>query len=120
MMEVMLREKIEIADELYIGKVVVAGAVAVLYSPGFGAGWYTWNREHPELVFDPAIVHMVTAGKFDELETFMTLKYPDVYLGGMKDLEVIWVRVGRMFRIAEYDGNESIEYKDEDELWMLA
>jgi hypothetical protein len=119
-MEVMLRDKVEVADELYTGKVVVAGAVAVLYSPGFGAGWYTWNREHPELVFDPAIVHMVTAGKFDELETFMTLKYPDVYLGGMKDLEVMWVKQGRIFRIAEYDGNESIEYKDEDESWMLA
>jgi hypothetical protein len=63
---------------------------------------------------------MVTAGKFDELETFMTLKYPDVYLGGMKDLEVMWVKQGRIFRIAEYDGNESIEYKDEDESWMLA
>jgi len=48
------------------------------------------------------------------------LKYPDVYLGGMKDLEVEWVKVDRMFRIAEYDGNESIEYKDEDEMWMLA
>jgi len=96
------------------------GKVAVLYSPGFGAGWYSWNRQYPELVFDPAIVNLVIAKKFEELETFMILKYPDVYLGGMKDLEVEWVKVDRMFRIAEYDGNESIEYKDEDEMWMIA
>lgn len=120
MNDVVVREQIEIADELYTGKIVVGGKVAVLYSPGFGAGWYSWNLEHPELVFDPAIIHLVIEQRFEELETFMTLKYPDVYLGGMKDLEVTWVKQGRMFRIAEYDGNESIEYKDEDETWMLA
>jgi hypothetical protein len=101
-------------------KVIVDGKVAVLYSPGFGAGWYSWNREHPEIVFDSAIVNLVIEERFDELETFMILKYPDVYLGGLIDLEVMWVKVGRTFRIAEYDGNESIEYKDDDEGWMLA
>lgn len=103
-----------------MNKLIIDGKVAVLYSPGFGAGWYTWNREHPEIMFDPAIVQLVIEGKFDELETFMTLKYPDIYLGGLHDLEVIWVTEGRLFRIDEYDGNESIEYKDEDESWFIA
>ena len=101
-------------------KVIVDGKVAVLYSPGFGAGWYSWNKHLPEIVFDPAIVNMVLEERFDELETFMILKYPDVYLGGLIDLEVMWVKIGRLFRITEYDGNEDIEYKDDDEGWMFA
>jgi len=90
-------------------KLVEDGKVAVLYSPGYGAGWYTWNREYPEIVFDPSIVRLVEKGKFDELITYMTLKYPDMYLGGLEDLEVKWLPIGTKFRIDEYDGNESVE-----------
>lgn len=101
-------------------KLVVDGKVAVLYSPGYGAGWYTWNTEYPEIIFDPAIVKLVIEERFDELETFVTLKYPNIYLGGMRTLEVIWVIEGRLLRISEYDGAESIEYKDEDDGWFIA
>jgi hypothetical protein len=94
-------------------KVIVNGKVAVLYSPGFGSGWYTWNQEFPELIFSPAIVKLVEQEKFDELETYMELKYPEVFKGGMMDLEIEWVPVGTEFRINEYDGAESIEVKDE-------
>jgi hypothetical protein len=40
-------------------KVIRDGQVAVLYSPGFGAGWYSWNREMPELLFEPNLVAMI-------------------------------------------------------------
>jgi hypothetical protein len=40
-------------------KLIRDGKVAVLYSPGFGAGWSTWNQELPELVFNPVIVDFV-------------------------------------------------------------
>ena len=90
-------------------KLVEDGKVAVVISPGFGAGWYTWNREYPEIVFDPSIVKLVEKGKFDELTTYMTLKYPDMYLGGLDDLEVKWLPIGTKFRINEYDGSESVE-----------
>jgi hypothetical protein len=101
-------------------KLVVEGKVAVLYSPGYGAGWYTWNRELPEIMFDPAIVKLVIEERFDELETFVTLKYSSIYTGGLIDLKVEWVKEGRWFKIEEYDGNESIEYKDEDDGWFVA
>lgn len=101
-------------------KLVENGKVAVLYSPGYGAGWYTWNRELPEIMFDPAIVKLVIEERFDELETFVTLKYDSIYTGGLMDLEVVWVTEGRLFKIDEYDGNESIEYKDEDDGWFIA
>jgi hypothetical protein len=43
----------------------------------------------------------------------MELKYPEVFKGGMMDLEIQWIPVGTEFRINEYDGAESVELKDE-------
>lgn len=40
-------------------KVIRDSKVAVLYSPGFGAGWYSWNTKHPQLLFHPKLVEMV-------------------------------------------------------------
>lgn len=37
------------------------GKIAALYSPGFGAGWYSWNTQHEGLVFDAEIVRAVMA-----------------------------------------------------------
>ena len=74
-----------------IEKLSEDGKVAVLYSPGFGAGWYTWNQECPEILFDPMIVRFVEKEKWDELKTYVALKYPDIYAGGMEDLAVMWI-----------------------------
>ena len=56
-----------------MNKVVENGQVAVLYSPGFGAGWYTWNEarfedesDALELVFDPTIVSLVRQRRSEE------------------------------------------------------
>ena len=95
------------------------GRVAVLYSPGFGAGWYTWNYEHPEILFDPAIVKFVEKEKWDELATYVELKYPEIYTGGMRELTVEWIPEGALFKVNEYDGSESIELKEGDH-WMVA
>jgi hypothetical protein len=95
------------------------GKVAVLYSPGFGAGWSTWNQERPEILFDPAIVKFVEKDQWAELETYVTLKYPDIYKGGMKDLAIAWVPEGTLFRVNEYDGSESIELKEDND-WIVA
>lgn len=102
-------------------KVIRDGKVAVLYSPGFGAGWSTWAHYDNgiNLVFDPTIVACVEAGDFDKLTTYMTLWHPDAYTGGMDDLTIAWLPEGTLFRINEYDGNESIEVK-EDMDWMVA
>ena len=93
--------------------------VAVLYSPGFGAGWYTWNTGVPEIIFDPAIVSLVLEDKWSELETYVGVKYPEIYTGGMKDLAIAWVEEGTLFKITEYDGSEGIELKENND-WMIA
>jgi len=95
------------------------GKVAVLYSPGFGAGWYSWNQEYPEILFDPAMVKLVEKGQYDELATYVELKYPGIFTGGLHDLQVEWLDEGQKFRVVEYDGAESIEVC-EDIDWMIA
>ena len=102
-----------------MNKLVRDGKVAVLYSPDYGSGWYTWNSNHPELLFDPAIVQLVEEDKFDELKTYITLKYPNIYEGGMWELKIAWIPEGAMFRVNEYDGDESIELKDDAD-WFTA
>ena len=68
-----------------MNKLIVDGKVAVLISPGFGAGWYTWNYDYPEILFDPAIVKLVMEEKFDELTIYATpvsythLTLPTIY-----------------------------------------
>ena len=102
-----------------MNKLIDNGKVAVLYSPEFGAGWSTWNPEVPELVFDPAIVVFVEKDQWAELETYVILKYPGIFKGGMKDLAVAWLPEGTEFRISEHDGAENIEIKEKTG-WITA
>lgn len=105
-------------------KVIRGGAVvAVLYSPGFGAGWSTWITEHPAILYDPTVVRWVEDGKpkdaLARLEATLEEKYPGCYLGGMRDLQIRWVPVGTRFYVDEYDGNESIILENEID-WHIA
>ncbi len=105
-----------------VAKLIKDGNVAVVYSPGFGAGWSTWSSDPDErlkLLFDPGIVDLIERNLLDELENYVTLKYPDFYAGGLADLKVVWLPVGTEFQVHEYDGNESIELKS-DMTWIVA
>lgn len=101
-------------------KVIEDGHVAVLYSRGFGAGWYSWHGVVP-LLFDPIVVEMVRTKVSDEtIEEYCIAKYgPDHYYGGAEDLTIDWLPVGTEFIIHEYDGNERIECK-KDMDWITA
>ena len=102
-----------------MNKLIENDKVAVVYSPGIGAGWYTWNTQYPEILFDSNIVTYVETERWDELKVYMELKYPDLYLGAIEDLTVEWIPVGTQFKIKEYDGSESIEYRNGDD-WLTA
>jgi len=99
-------------------KLIRDGQVAVLVSPGFGAGWYTWHFID-ELVYDPSIVQWIETQELDKALAYVKLKYPDAYVGGLEDLVVEWVPVGELFRIEEYDGSESLVLESEQR-WMTA
>jgi hypothetical protein len=102
-----------------IAKYVKDGQVAVLYSPGYGAGWFTWNTDTPEILFDPAIVELVEQEKWEELQSYVVLKYPNIYSGGLRDLRIRWIPVGTQFQVNEYDGSETIETRDSVD-WITA
>ena len=107
-------------------RLVRDGQVAVLHSPGFGAGWSTWchgdDSVRLAMTFDPQIADIVDQGTADwqeRAETIAKIKYPDAFLGGLKDLRVKWLPVGTQFRVTEYDGNEDIEINTEID-WITA
>ena len=93
-------------------KKTVDGLVAVLYSPGFGAGWYTWHSVE-ELLFDPKVVDMVLEKtSVETIELYCKTVYGDGYYGGAEDLQVAWIPHGTEFVIDEYDGAETLQTKD--------
>jgi hypothetical protein len=96
-------------------KVIRDGKVAVLISHGFGAGWYTWNSTHKELLFHPKLVEMVENGKAKDItdewvENNLEL---DIYCGGASGLQIHWLPIGTAFHVEEYDGAESLHTIDE-------
>jgi hypothetical protein len=102
-----------------VNKFIVDGKVAVLYSPGWGAGWWTWNTDNTECLFDTEIVQMVIDGaSHKEIEKIAKEKWPKGYWGGADDLTVEWLPIGQRFMIEEYDGNESLRYAEGD--WITA
>lgn len=63
-------------------KYIFNDKVAVLYSPEYGAGWYSWNTEHPGLLFDKEIVQAVLDGNRKLAAEIAERKYPECYSGG--------------------------------------
>lgn len=89
---------------------------AVSVSPGYGAGWSTWNELSP---LDPvANLIFLTMGDdkdgelFHSIYCFVTGRDSDEYLCtlGAKNVYIEWIGVNRKFKVVEYDGSESIEY----------
>lgn len=99
------------------------GDVGFLYSPGYGAGWSTWNGDHEEIAYDKRVIEKFIEdpdlfhnykdvfGSYSPrpLDEFMrSLGYERGYYGGAEDLKLVFIPKGVMFRVHEYDGSESI------------
>ena len=103
-----------------IEKVIENGSIAVAYSPGYGAGWSSWNtnmfpdKEVEEtLLYHPEIIKMILSGRQKEITTSWLVehfgeKFKNVYDGGNEQLEVCWISEGTKFKIDVHDGNETI------------
>jgi len=92
-------------------KVIRNNEVAVLISHGFGAGWYSWNTDHQELLYHPKLVEMVEQNRANEIDedwVLENLNISDIYCGGAKRLQIHWLTVGTAFEVDEYDGAESL------------
>ena len=102
-------------------KVIADEKVAILYSPGFGAGWYSWHGLD-ELLFDPEIVEMVeNEHGVDAIMEYLNNKYNanEYFFGGADQLSIYWLPVGTKFYINEYDGSESV-VTESDVDWKVA
>ena len=97
-------------------KVIRDDKVAVLYSPGYGAGWSTWCDNDTlieTLLFHPLIVEKVESGHEDEITTEWLVQqfgedFEHVFCGGAGALKIKWLPKGAAFRIDEYDGSETV------------
>lgn len=92
----------------------------IVYSPGYGAGWSTWNTNFSaaELCFDEELAELVDNEKFEEAAKCAEAKWPGVYTGGLKKARIEYMEPGTMFRITEYDGYERIEYQHDTD-WIV-
>ena len=99
-------------------KVIRDGKVGVLVSPGFRAGFYTW-RYPIEAIFDPTLIELVENEKYQEAIDYCESTWKDCYSGGVGDLKVFWIPEGTEFNIDEYDGSESLVFKDNTN-WITA
>ena len=109
---------------LDIAKFEKGDDIALLLSPGYGAGWSTWN--YPELAYDKRVIEFWMEHRNENpneikgaKELFKSWGYEDIYWGGFRDIELTWIRKGRVFRIVEYDGSEHIEMFN-DAGWLIA
>lgn len=115
--------------------------VAVITSPGFGAGWSTWNL--PSLAFDSRLVSWllnntaedyelstikewdridvaIPEEKLEDFTTYCEQFYGrSIYYGGVRNLQITFIEQGTAIRITEYDGNEGIELLDLDDYKIL-
>jgi len=101
-----------------MNKVLRDGRVAVIYSPHYGAGWYSWHGI-PELLFDPAVVAMIETNRYEDIESYCAEHWPDRVVGDPEDLTIAWVEEGREFQIEEYDGAERLRFRDQEQ-WIVA
>lgn len=111
----------------------------ILYSPGFGAGWWTWSSNIPFkfMCEHPLLIKGVEEGVFkngpqDRYEADESTFHPYLqewlkecrekfgktpYLGGLADCEIFECEDDQVVRITEYDGNEDIHTGYPDNEW---
>ena len=103
-------------------KVIRDGMVAVLYSPGYGAGWSTWAHNDDIAKFITFDRRLVAAAERnaagDEVEELLSDIFgPDTYVntGGWSQIKLAWLNPGDVFQIVEYDGSESIRFYNQND-----
>lgn len=95
-------------------KMVRDGMVAILYSPGFGAGWSSWGQ--PWMATDKRLVETFEAGAHvgDVAEQIAAAEHDSDYICVLaaNELALKWLPVGTRYFIDEYDGSESVRTEE--------
>lgn len=89
---------------------------AVLVSPGYGAGWSTWNQR--DLAYDKRVIEYFlmnhSKAPEDVAAAMERFGYEGVYCGGWHKVRLEWVKKDAVWTMREYDGAEHIEYYNPD------
>jgi hypothetical protein len=103
----------------------------ILYSPGFGAGWTTWNSGEVAkymLTYQPIIDWLEAGGKAEELDNEHQLivqlkaecleKFKEDYVCTLGSEDLVVKEVSGRVRMHEYDGSERVEEEGEFTDWV--
>ncbi len=104
--------KYEVIDNKVINE---DGEVGIIISPGHGAGWSTWaysDEAKIESVYDADCVMALLEGDKAKVKNIAVQKWGD-FLWHTRDIIVKWIPRNKPFIVEEYDGHESITYRDE-------
>ena len=96
-------------------KIIKEGKVGVIIHEGWGSGWSTDKGMPKSSLFDPTLIQMLEKQSTQkQIEEYALSTYGKKSWGGWSghNLVILWVEEGREFLITEYDGMESIFFKD--------
>lgn len=101
-------------------KVIRNGKVAILISPGFGAGWYSWNTDHKELLFHSKLVEMVEQNRQSEITDEWVKDNLGINRNKMTPQELQQKLIEKKNRIAEIVGKKEAERLIEKAMKLVA
>ena len=125
-------KKVPVVGTNYNKLVTSNGNTAVAYSPGYGCGWSSYVN-NKQMIFDSRLIKLILSDYFkskfnDKTEyliepkdkeyyvQFMKNVFPDIkyspYIDSFCQLRVDFIPQNTLFKIQEYDGNESIKIFD--------
>lgn len=94
-----------------MNKYIKDGKVAIIYSPGWGRGWSTWE-EKEEIIFDPIIVQSLLNNEipYDYIKDTYNIYINDK---DSFELDICWLPIGTKFLITENDGFETVKTQEQ-------
>lgn len=92
--------------------------IEVLYSPGFGGGFYTSGAPE-EAIFDKKLINLIKEKKYTDAYDYVKETYSSVSPDSIYDLRIKKMEPGTKFIIDEYDGSEYFIIQNETN-WITA
>ena len=102
--------------------------VAVVYSPGYGGGWSTWQDDVDPTDARVAVLTLTGASAtlmFNRYGSESPVRFKDrrfyAYVDSSMydELAICWLPAGTLYKIEEYDGAESV-LTNYDSIWHIA
>ena len=117
---------VQIDGQNYHRVVLPDGSMAVAISPGYGSGWSSScdTTVRWQMATDSRFIRFAGdaeyRARYINIKDFIAQNFTepailDSYTGGFDNIQIVFVPRGKMFRINEYDGHESIHFFDPNE-----